>query len=91
MKTTKPQRALAVRVASAVTAGYEPTRDELETMALTITDCHAVFLIHAPAIASIKKCIDARGNVPRDYQEIFQRELVPAVRELYRFEAREGL
>lgn len=60
---------------------------ELKLMSFVVLDCHAVFLVHAPVIAAIKHCIDRHGNVPRDYQERFQRELVPAVRALHRFDA----
>ena len=43
MRTTSTDRSKALRLSSAVLAGYTPDRPELELMAATIEDCASAF------------------------------------------------
>lgn len=85
MLTTKSVRSRAARISAAVLEGYKPERTEVVEMAQTIVDALEVFKVQYPAIFALKKCVDARGNVAKEYATIWNDEVVPAVKALHAF------
>jgi len=86
MRTTKEVRSRAHRLSEAVLAGYQPERTEIEEMAATICDAVDVFRVHYPVIFALKKMIRSNLEPVREFTDIYNRDLLPAMHALYAFD-----
>ncbi len=91
MKTTIDERRQAVSIARRMLDTNEPPIldvGECNLLCRTLLDVQEVFIIHAPIISAVKKLIKPNGEPVREFTDLYNRELVPAVIAMHRWDAK---